>query len=190
MKVEPSPPTRAREGHLGHIEVRVSDLQRLFNSMDPSPFMERDLDPRAEEFIISWAREAPRGVPLALTVHVDQRTEVAPEGMFSAAIHSFFQYRADVTRRRLRELFRVGRTSLFIGLLALTIAFGLVQLLGKIGGQFVELLREGVLIGGWVAMWRPLEIFLYEWWPIRRDVRLYDRLGEMPVSIATGRVDG
>jgi hypothetical protein len=32
-------------------------------------------------------------------------------------------------------------------------------------------------------MWRPLEIFLYEWWPIRDEARLSDRLAAMPVRI-------
>ena len=48
-----------------------------------------------------------------------------------------------------------------------------------------ELFRESLLIGGWVAMWRPLEIFLYDWWPIRAESRLYDRLGAMPVALRT-----
>ena len=50
-------------------------------------------------------------------------------------------------------------------------------------GQLGGLLREGFLIGGWVAMWRPLEIFLYEWWPIRAEIRLDRRLGAIPVQI-------
>jgi hypothetical protein len=46
-----------------------------------------------------------------------------------------------------------------------------------------EVLRESLLIGGWVAMWRPLEVFLYDWWPIRAEARLYDRLAAMPVRL-------
>jgi len=42
---------------------------------------------------------------------------------------------------------------------------------------------EGFLIGGWVAMWRPLEVFLYDWWPIRAEGRLLKRLSTMPVRI-------
>lgn len=158
--------------------------------MDPSPFKERDLDPQAAEFILSWAREARRGARLSLTVHVDRLAETMPEPVLGSAINEYFRYRAEMTRRRLRELFRVGRLSLVIGLLFLTIAFGIVNLLGSMLGdlRFGDLLEEGVLIGGWVAMWRPLEIFLYDWWPIRREAQLYDRLGAMPVRITTGDV--
>jgi hypothetical protein len=186
--------TSERKGNTDgeRIEVRVTEVKQLFNSMDPSPFKERDLDPHAEEFILSWAREAPRRARLSLTVHVDRLSDTMPEPVLASAVNEFFRYRAEMTRRRLRELFRVGRISLVIGLLFLTIAFVIVNLLGSVFGdlRFVGLLREGVLIGGWVAMWRPLEIFLYDWWPIRRDAQLYDRLGVMPVRITTGQSEG
>src|SRR5689334_1951527 len=48
------------------IEVHVGELKQLFNSIDPSPFRERDLDPNTEEFIVGWAREAGRDARLAL----------------------------------------------------------------------------------------------------------------------------
>ncbi|MGH9221520.1 MAG: hypothetical protein ACRD1W_19605 [Vicinamibacterales bacterium] len=49
--------------------------------------------------------------------------------------------------------------------------------------RFGGLASESLLIGGWVAMWRPLEIFLYEWWPIRAEARLFDRLSAMTVRV-------
>jgi len=39
------------------------------------------------------------------------------------------------------------------------------------------------VIGGWVALWRPLEIFLYDWWPIRAEAKLHDRLSESDVRL-------
>jgi len=50
-------------------------------------------------------------------------------------------------------------------------------------GRPGEIIRDGVLIGGWVAMWRPLEVFLYDWWPARAEGRLLQRLSTMPVRI-------
>src|SRR5689334_22267635 len=92
------------------IEVRVADLRQLFNEMDPSPFRTRDLDPDAEEFIVGWAREAPRATPLALLVHLDRGAGSADEPrLLQEAIDAYFGERAQTARRRLRELFRVGR---------------------------------------------------------------------------------
>jgi hypothetical protein len=53
---------------------------------------------------------------------------------------------------------------------------------GAVGG----IVRESLLIGGWVAVWRPLEVFLYDWWPVRARARLYDRLATMPVRVQRG----
>jgi hypothetical protein len=167
------------------IEVRVAELRQLFNAIDPSPFRERDLDPRAEEFIVEWARDLPRDVRLVLLVHL--RRAAGPDdeaAQLGEAIHQYFKARAAGARRSLRELFRRGRISLVIALAFLGASLTLSDLIGNVSASgFAAVLREGFLIGGWVAMWRPLEVFLYDWWPILGDVRLLDRLSVMPVRI-------
>ena len=168
------------------IEVRVSELRQLFNAIDPSPFRQRDLDPRAEEFIVDWARDLERDKPWALVVHLDRGAGRPDEAAaLREAIHEYFGQRALASQRRLRELFQRGRISLVIALVFLTASIAVGDIVasyvgdGRLGG----IVREGFLIGGWVAMWRPLEVFLYDWWPIRAEGRLLQRLGAMPVRI-------
>ena len=62
------------------IEVHVAELKQLFNSIDPSPFRNRDLDPKAEEFIVGWAKDMPRGAPLAILVDLDRPAGLPDEG--------------------------------------------------------------------------------------------------------------
>jgi hypothetical protein len=167
------------------IEVRVAELRQLFNAIDPSPFRERDLDPHAEEFIIEWARDLPRDAPLALRVHLHRAAGRADEAArLAEAVHQYFKARAAASRRALRELFRRGRISLLIALAFLGVSLMVGDLIGNLSDSgFAELLQEGLLIGSWVAMWRPLEVFLYDWWPILGEVRLLDRLSVMPVRL-------
>lgn len=168
------------------IEVHVARLEHLFNPIDPSPPPERDLSASVEDFIVSWAKDAARYVPLALIIHVDESLETGTDHtVVHDAIHASFRRRALLTRRRLRQLLRVGRTSLLIGLLALALSVGAGSTIetALAGKQLGDVLRESLLIGGWVAMWRPLEIFLYDWWPIRAEARLFDRLSRMPVLV-------
>ena len=54
------------------LNLYLAETRQLFNSMDPSPFRERDLDHDAEEFIVSWAQEYHRKTPLKLLVHLGQ----------------------------------------------------------------------------------------------------------------------
>ena len=172
--------------HCQAIEVRVAELRQLFNAIDPSPFRQRDLDPRAKEFIVDWARDLDGDKPWALVVHLDRPAGRADEAAtLREAIHQYFGQRAAASRRRLRELFHRGRISLVIALAFLTasIAAGDVVASYLGDGRLGDIIREGFLIGGWVAMWRPLEVFLYDWWPVRAEGRLLQRLGTIPVRI-------
>jgi hypothetical protein len=170
----------------GVIEVRVRELSQLFDSMDPSPFHERDLDREAEEYIVGSARELPTRGPLTLVVYLDKPAGLQDEGrILREAVREHFGRKADFSRRELRQLLRRGWISLAIGLSFLAAALvggaSVVRWMGE--SPLATVLRESLLIGGWVAMWRPLEIFLYDWWVIRGERRLYDRLGQMPVRI-------
>jgi len=49
------------------------------------------------------------------------------------------------------------------------------------------IVAEGLLIVGWVAMWGPLDIFLYGWWPIRSRYKLFDRLARIDVEMRSLR---
>ncbi len=172
------------------IELHVAELRELFNAMDASPFRKRDLDQEVEEFIVGWAQESPSKAKLGLLVSVSNLSGPPDEpGALRDAIHDFFKHRARVSRTKLREMLKIGRVSLLVGLLFLGLAVGAGSLVVATlkTARLGELLREGLVIIGWVAMWRPLEIFLYDWWPIRLQARLYDRLGMMPVQIAYDR---
>jgi len=86
------------------IEVHLAELKQLFNSIDPSPFRNRDLDPKAEEFIVGWAKELPRDATLGLVVDLDREAGLPDEAaVLRDAIHEFFSQRAQAYRRRLRE---------------------------------------------------------------------------------------
>ena len=137
---------------------------------------------------MAWAREARRDRPLALLVHLDRPAAQPDEGvLLREAVRRFFTNRALSARRRLRDLFRRGRKSLVIGMTFLATLVGIAKLLARwSGGPFATITHQGLVIGGWVAMWRPLEVFLYDWWPISAEARLFDRLAAMPVVIRYG----
>jgi hypothetical protein len=171
------------------IRVHVGELRQMFNSMDPAQFHARDLDPDAERYIVESANDLSHKAELALRIHVDEAViDPREQTVLRESIHRYFENRSQSTRLQLRLMFRRGRVSLLIGVAFLSSSL----IAGEMAGQmlapnpFAEILRESLLIGGWVAMWRPLQIFLYDWWPLRADIRLFTRLRDMPVSIQHG----
>ena len=66
---------------------------------------------------------------------------------------------------------RFGRRSLLLGFAVLSVMLLLVEAINQTlpGGPLASSLQEGLTILGWVALWRPAEIVLYEWRPVRRE---------------------
>jgi hypothetical protein len=167
------------------IEIFVDRIEQLFNSMDPSPFHEKDLDHDAEEFIVSWAKEHSQSDPLTLIVHLDQPAYPAgSQELVERAVRNYFAYRGKLNRLEFKHLLKQGRTSLLIGLIFLTICLLIRELVfQQQPGSFPSLMRESLTIAGWVAMWRPIQIFLYDWWPLRRIGHIYEKLSRAPVEL-------
>jgi hypothetical protein len=105
------------------------------------------------------------------------------------AIREHFGRRAAFTQKAMRRLLQRGVVSLIVGLSFLTAMFVIGQVLDRIMGEHAvpRILREGLLIIGWVAMWKPLEILLYDWWPILSERRLFDRLSRVQVRIVADK---
>jgi len=168
------------------IEIRVNELAQLFHTLDPFPFREKDLDREAEEYIVGWARELPANRPFKIIVHLPEKeTQTKAARELREAFGRYFADRAGDVQGDLNELFRIGRRSLAIGALILISclfsAHFVVEYLTDVA--FKRMVEESFLILGWVANWRPLEIFLYDWWPIalRRD--LYRRLSSAAIEL-------
>ncbi len=167
------------------ITIALHDLRQLFNLMDPSPFYEKDLDPEAADYIASWADEYHIREPLRLAFRLERATGTGdPQAIIESAVHTYFAARASGKRLEFRRLMREGQKSLLIGILFLGACVLAAQGLSHGAENALRtVFRESLLVAGWVAMWRPLQIYLYEWWPIRRRRRLYAKLATAPVSV-------
>ncbi len=168
------------------IPIRIDQLARLFNSLDPTPFHERDLDEDAERFIVDWAEEAPKDRPIAIVVQLPAgETDITVTRVVQDAMRYNFESRAKQASRELRQLLREGRRAMFIGVPILAFSLIASQLVTNLSGEgaFSRVASESLVIFGWVANWRALEIFLYDWWPIRRRGRLYGRLAAADVQV-------
>ncbi|MFN0044011.1 MAG: hypothetical protein ACKVSF_12445 [Alphaproteobacteria bacterium] len=172
-----------REDGAALVEIRLHSVRQLFNSLDPAPFHEKDLDADAEEYIVESVRELPLREKIKLVFHLP-RAEASDAGDLKGAIHNYFAYRAGVVARELRAKLAEGRLTFVIAVLFLVLCLVLRQMVRTLGdGAAGHIAAEGLLIVGWVAMWRPIQILLYDWWPIARRVRWLSKLAVTPVEL-------
>lgn len=177
--------TAASQARSRNIGLELREFTQLFNPIDPSPFENKDLNPDVEEFIVSSVEEYPPNEKLTLLIHLEKWPAEDPTGLLCDAVHNYFNYRARLNHLDFRRLMKHGRVSLMIGLLFLVAClFASRLLLGDREGTWVTIIRESLSIAGWVAMWRPIEIYFYDWWPLRRRGRIYEKLGRIPVKVS------
>ena len=160
------------------IEVRVKSSQQLFDARDPAPFRERDLDDGFVEYILSSVREFAISSPLKIVIYVEENeTKDLPKDSIREAIRSYFAYKIDLQRGDLKTFIKRAQLFLLIGLLVLVSCIGVAQSLtipsppGPIG-----ILREGIVIFGWVSIWKPIELILFDWYPLFERLRFYKKL--------------
>lgn len=165
------------------VDVSVREFKQLYDSRDPSPFHERDLDENLGRYLIMSCEEIDEGEPVKVVINSPQLlSEQQQQHDFILAFHQYFEHEVRAVDNELKNLFRQGRVSFLFGLIFLIICvFLAIQFAGDMK-IFNRVIYEGLIIMGWVALWKPINIFLYEWWPYRRKMRVYKRLAEISIE--------
>jgi hypothetical protein len=145
------------------------------------------LDPVAWEAIVERAAAVPKSSPLRLVVTVPPG-DVARAATLRTAIHLYFARRREGAEYELGRRLKAGWMSLLIGLVLLVLLMSLGEAVGRLGtpSHLRNVIQVGLTIVGWVALWRPVELLLYDPWILRRDIALYRRLETADVSVTPG----
>ncbi len=162
------------------ITLHLDNLAQFFAVLEPDPF-----DPQARyasglETIASELKPTAliKKVRTTIVLPPDQITPDA-EARLRDAVTRYCQYHVQQNHRELISLRWQGLKALQNGLLFLGVCL-LLSTLFENAEIFQEWLRrfagEGFLIAGWVSLWHPIEILLYEWWPLSRQVNIYQSI--------------
>jgi hypothetical protein len=163
------------------IEVVLRSMAQLFESPGPLLAGPRALHPQILDAIVEQAARAPRGSPLQLVLRLPAASLAEPHEI-GAALREYFVFRAEADRRGVRRILLEGRWALVIGMVFLTIATAVAEVIHRIEGRFLSNVANGLEIFGWVALWRPAELLLYEWMPVYRRQRLMERLAQATIE--------
>lgn len=175
------------------IDITVRRARQLFDSRDPSLFRERDLDEQAVEYLIGSAREIHGSKPLAIIITLTEPLEPPLTAeVLTEAVHSHFTYQLAQLNRQLEAHWRRGRGFLAVGLTVLAVFLALAEIAETMlaAGALRDILRVGLVITGWVAMWRPLKVLIYDWRPLVEERRQVQRLLDAPVLVREGTEAG
>ncbi len=167
------------------IHLKLREERQLFNSFDPSPFLERDIDDDAAEYIVDSVKEYPLKQKMRLIIFLPKkRKHKVSNEEIQSAIKFYFDYNTKILKIKLKDLLAHGRKSLAIGTLFLIFCLIASELSNLyLTGVISRIFAEGLMIVGWVAMWKPLDLLLYEWWPITKEIAIRQKIKDMAVKV-------
>jgi len=171
------------------IEIKLSSVMQLFNSFDPSPFHEKELDSVAERYIVETVKDFPQKTRFKMNIYLPPDIAGTDRAMkIPSAIQNHFEYKMLVAEKKFRSHFRHGRSTLLIGLTFLTLALLARQLVSALENHIIaQLFADALLIFGWAAMWEPITVLLYELWPIIQQKKIFEKISKMEIEVLPSR---
>ena len=180
--------TRYRVENGDHcIDVQISSIERLFDRRDPAPFRDRDLDPGLVEYLVDAGEDLFHEQHVRVVFWFDAacsqvEVEQAYKAHFESAIERSYRMRA---RER-----RIGEYGLLVAIATLIVLLTASQYVAKlVDGSVGAAIKEGLMISGWVVMWRPIETLFYGWIPVRHQRKVAAKLRDAKLDVRQSKGD-
>lgn len=166
--------------------LMLASLDQLLTTTDPETFHAKGVDDDAHTYIFGEANKYILTRPAHLLVSLPKK-EVRPETekVVQTILHNFFAYQQLEAERSIHRMFWQGRISFVVAVLFILACMTLAFLIHDpdFSVFWRDIMVAGLTIAAWVALWQPIEIFLYDWWPIRRDIQVYRKLSQMDIRV-------
>ena len=176
---------RAEDGRI-LIEMKLSSVIQLFNSFDPAPFHEKELDSNAESYIVDTVKNFPRKTRFKIVIYLPEIIIDRKEALeIPKAIRSHFEYKGMIQKRKFRERYIYGQFALLVGLSFLAIATIASLAIDAYSSSYpvAHFIAKALEVTGWVAMWEPVTVFLFQLWPIIKQRKVYEKISRMEIDI-------
>ena len=175
-----------RDDGTATLQIHLREARQMFLTVDPAPFHDKALDAAAERYLVDACRQAGKHRLSGIVIQLPHgEVDSADARVLPAAIHGHFEHRQHQLGDSLRQLLHDGAMSLGIGLSFFLGCLLLRQAMVRWPPAFDHtLVDEALLIFGWVALWRPMEVLLYDWWPVLRERDFMRLLVTLPIEIS------
>jgi hypothetical protein len=168
------------------IVLDLPDAGWVFSTGDVSPFdSDYDCIPGIERVIEEVAQMPDlgrRGATIVLRL-----ASPGPDGAtLRAAIGRYCRAHAADSLRLSAGKTREGIQTLVMSAAFVVVTIGLVLMVERttyFSPLTQSLLSHALVIAAWVAIWRPLDLLLYEPWLLRRRARIFSSIEAMPVMV-------
>jgi len=180
------------------VTIKLDDIAHLFVAPEFDPFSDQDAELLGQPAFLYLLRKLgpdhlKKGGPLSLTVQLPPE-KITPvlKSQVEQALRRYCAVRIADDQAQLRIMRSNGLRSLPSAIMALGICLTLSYLflsnvLTFLSPAMNELLGQGFGIVSWVVLWHPVEAFLYDPVPLRREISVLRFLAATNITIEARR---
>jgi hypothetical protein len=143
--------------------IRVGSIDQLFWEFDARPVPERTLSGDARWSLLDEWERVRASKPSCLTIYApeSERAETDEDAIRAAVRRSL--HKASGPLRQIEPLSRQEKIAARIGIVVLFLSIVVSTAIDRVSEDVVvEGFAQGILVVGWVALWRPAERFVVE----------------------------
>ena len=168
------------------IILKLENVDQMLIAPHEVFYGKRMLNHNAEEFLIEESEKHPYRTAIYLKVYLPPDALNRSQEI-EAAVHQHFTFRKNKSLKQLNRTLQFGWRSLVIAIvfLSLLVLFTLLVIRRIPEGGLSIIFREILIILGWVALWRPADLLLYQWRQFKRDASLFKRLAQCKIEVIT-----
>ncbi|MBU2646734.1 hypothetical protein KKI24_18640 [bacterium] len=164
------------------IAIAAGKIEDLYHDFDKhAPYVRKELDQDLVEYIIDSVSEI-GDEDFMIQFRFTTLTDKSLTFRVKSSIENYFLYLKELKYRELARLRRSFFILFFAGLLILSLSVWVNQKFTGQGGVFTLVFAEGLTVAAWVALWNAITIFLINWAPHRRQIKMYDRVAQATIQ--------
>jgi hypothetical protein len=163
------------------IDIAAEKIADLYDDFDKhASYLKKELDPELADYIIDSVREIGRE-PFLIQVSLAAPMDSSAVCRVQTSLHNYFLYLRELEAREMRRLLRTSMILLVVGAALLTASVWMNSRAAVRDIVVGSLIAEGLTIAAWVSLWEALAMFLVNWAPHRRLIRMYERIAKADV---------
>jgi len=143
------------------IDVAMDRYLDYFHEWDNSTYKRRDLHPDLAQFLDVCSHEIPLRRKLEIVFEIkDKQEDLKKESMITKSYHTYYLANLQYVEREIRRKVRFALLVAGIATLIIAMYYFISSPNNTIFAY--RIIREGILIGGWVFMWEAFHIIAFQ----------------------------
>ena len=167
------------------IDISLESINDLFNSFDKkTSFYKRELDQDFEDYLLASVREL-EGHNFIIRLEIENNYDKITEEPIRNAIKTHFRFLYWKERKKITKVFMKFTLLSILGIALMAFYHQHTNFLVNFNSipMYSKLFIEGINIAGWVALWEAFACLIFDFIPIVRNRKIYEKISKAGIQI-------